>query len=257
MANIFKSLFGGAVGLDINDNLVVRGSKLILNNKGTPVEITSGGGGGGGTTIGSSTWAARGSGSAARELKVITDLGPPGGVLMMWDATNSYWRLMGATDLYEYLTLTAGSAGLSGTEQIVKQITLDAGILRCARTAIVRLEAAKDGTTDAATSVKLRIGAAPGAITDAQLMTSSNLSATSRVYLAECWVTPINATTLRLKSVTNGTRGWPDTGVTTAFPVDITVPNLDTNPLVLSLTVTMAGNTNVPQGAHMLVHMIP
>jgi hypothetical protein len=204
------------------------------------------------SSITSSTWAARGSGTATGELKRITDLGPTVGTLVMWDGT--YWHLIGATDVIQNFTLATGTTGTS--EQILKQITLPAGLLRLCRICIIRMEAAKDGTTDAATAVKVRLGAA-GTTSDTQLMTSSNLSAPSRVYLSETWITPTSATNVRLASVTNGTRGWPDTGVTTAFPVDITVADLDVNPLIVSFTVTMAGSTNSAQMAHCIVHMIP
>lgn len=204
----------------------------------------------------SSTWAARGSGSVVGEIKRITDVGPTGGTRMMWDGT--YWRLIAPLDIIFDTTLATGTASTS--EQILKQATIPAGLLRAGRTFVIRTVWAKDGTTDAYSNARIRIGAA-GTTADALLWNIALLTAGNRSGATDLWLFPSSATQLRVFANqnigTNAIVSWPNGGSAVAYPTNTTISDIDANALVVSASVQMAGTSNLGQVAHLAVELRP
>lgn len=199
----------------------------------------------------SSTWAARGAGSVVGEIKRITDIGPTGGSRMMWNGT--YWRLVARTFLSFDTTLASGTASTS--EQIIKQVTLPAGILRAGSVLTLLALFAKDGVTDAMTAARMRIGTA-GTTSDAQIYSSNVLGTSSRQLAIPTPLFVSSATQLRVLSQAS-TLTFSGAATSTAYPTNIAVSDVDANAFILSATTQMAGTTNLGQVAHLLVELNP
>lgn len=208
-------------------------------------------------TIGTSTWAARGSGSAVNELKWITDVGPPGGALFKWSTTpTDHWHLVAPCDLISDHTEVVGA--LNTDEQIGKQVVMPVGLPRAFRTFDVSGAFAKNGTTDAVTSNQFRIGGA-GTIADSVLYGPTGMIAGNRSISSSVVFHFPNTTTVRVASGQNMTSqsAWVHAGTAQAYPKDITVADYDANPLYISMCMKMAGSTNASQMTSFIVTMYP
>lgn len=210
--------------------------------------------GSGSTSITTATFAARGSGSSVGDKKRLTNaLFPAQGVETVWDGT--YWRVLAPTDVaFDTTVSTAGIA--SASEQVNKQLTLPAGLLRLGRSFAIRVLWTKSGTTDAATNVRLRIGTA-GTTADTQVFNTNGLGAANRSYATSSLFFANSATQLRALGTGTLAADWLGAGQSTTYPQNFTVADLDANALIVSTTYTMAGTTDTPNTAHMILTMFP
>lgn len=180
----------------------------------------------------------------------------PGGVPgLRWRHDGTLWRLDGSQDILIDLTPSAGA--LSTSEQVVKQwAAIPANFLRSLRYIRVQVLWSKSGTTDAATNVRLRLGTA-GTTADALLGLSSALIASNRSSATEAQLFAASATQMRAiarSSLASGTlAGFTGGGSTDVYPGNITVPDMSSNALTLSATMQMAGTTDTPTVAHLIV----
>lgn len=182
----------------------------------------------------------------------ITSGGVPG---LRWRHDGTLWRLDGSQDILIDLTPSAGA--LSTSEQVVKQwAAIPANFLRSLRYIRVQVLWSKSGTTDAATNVRLRLGTA-GTTADALLGLSSALIASNRSSATEAQLFAASATQMRAiarSSLASGTlAGFTGGGSTDVYPGNITVPDMSSNALTLSATMQMAGTTDTPTVAHLIV----
>jgi hypothetical protein len=155
--------------------------------------------------------------------------GGPGGVGIPLDYSTS-------------LATVAGTATLS--EQILKQIVIPAGTLFNCRYFGIRSVWTKSGTTDAATSVRIRLGTA-GTTADTVLVSSTGFSAASRAYSMENFLFAFDATTLRVMSLT-AINNFGNQTTTQVHPINTTVTNVQTTDLILSASAIMVGTTDTP-----------
>jgi hypothetical protein len=212
--------------------------------------------------IGSSTWALRGSGSAANALKWITDVGPTGGALFRWvTAGTPHWHVVAPTTLFMYTTLETSAADT--TEQIHpgKQYTFPIGLMRAGSYFAVHGLWAKNGGTDAATVNQFRLGPL-GTIADPALMVPQVLGSTNRSIADEKWFVLTSATNLRILSSqveASATIGaaWAGAPTTQVYPKDKAISDVDANAMILSMSIQLVGTTNLGQTAHMIVTLFP
>lgn len=145
-------------------------------------------------------------------------------------------------DFLPSLTTVAGTATVS--EQILKQIVIPAGLLFGCRYFSIKSIWSKSGVTDAATSLRYRLGTA-GTTADTVLVSSTGMSAAARAYSMEVFMFAADATTLRVASLT-AINSFTNQTTTQVHPINTTVTNVQTTDLILSASVTMAGTTDTP-----------
>ncbi|QAZ38432.1 hypothetical protein C1M51_02790 [Methylibium sp. Pch-M] len=191
---------------------------------------------------GSSTWAARGTGSRLGAMKTITDIGGPAGTLMRWDGT--YWVVIAPTRV---IFDTASSSGTtSGADQVIKTGTLPIGILRACRQFIIRVTFGKSAGSEASSFVRCRLGSA-GTTADTVLWENApGLASANRSWAAETTHILTTATNVRQIGPLN-VGGWSGGGTSFSFPQDKTVPDVDATALILSAGIDMSGTAETPQ----------
>jgi hypothetical protein len=136
---------------------------------------------------------------------------------------------------------TAGAA--SATEQILKQVTIPGSVLLAAKSFSIRVLWAKNGVVDACTC-RVKLGPL-GTVADPALMTHTNLGAAQRTVATESIFTAFNATTVRMMTATNTANYFVHTN-SVATPVDVTVSDLSTSNMILTLSIQPAGATDIP-----------
>jgi len=198
-------------------------------------------------------WASRPGSGTVGEIAFMSDIGPAG-VYMQWDGT--YWKVMAPIAIvFDITSQDAGS--LSASELVVKQATIPAGLLRSGRYFHIETMFGRNGTTDALTSPRLRIGSA-GTTSDAQVLLGLGISGAGRSMVAQIRLAPTSSTNLR--TISNLLLGYgytPVSGSNTAWPVDATVADLDSTALIVSATTQMAGTTNLGQVHQLTVTIHP
>lgn len=212
-------------------------------------------GGGGLLTDPTSTWAARGVGSAVGAVKLISDVGDTsaGGTLMRWNGT--YWRVLAPT--YAIHDPTPGANGdLTGNDQIVKSAAMPAGLLRACREFIIRATFGKSGNVDASSFVRVRLGPA-GTVADPFLWENNpGMASGNRFWAAE--TTHVLTSTTNVRQVGPlSLSGWFGGGGSFVSPQDKAVSDIDANALTLSLSVDMNGTTDAPQGLYLALLLMP
>lgn len=199
-------------------------------------------------------WASRPGSATTGEVALMTDIGPTGGTYMQWDGT--YWKVMAPTAIiFDITTQDAGS--LSTSELVVKQGTIPAGLLRAGRFADIEVICGRNGTTDALTTPRIRIGSA-GTTSDALALTMLGVSGSGRQGVGTIRFSPTSSTNLR--EISHPTLGYgyiPVSASNTVYPVDLTVANIDSTALIVSGTCQMAGTTNLGQWHVMIVTLHP
>lgn len=172
----------------------------------------------------------------------------PGGIKnTRWVYSDSKWRLNGPQDLMVDL---APSEGVTGTaEQVLKTYALPAGLLPSLRYMRTYCNFAKSGTTDAVPQSRLRMGSA-GSTSDKLIVSSSSFGASSRQYSLESYGFAASASQWRI--IHNGSTGL-GVGSTSAniYPNNISLTT--TAALYLSLSAQMAGSTDTPIAAHVII----
>lgn len=205
--------------------------------------------------IPAAVWASRATGTFDGQLCRISDIGAAPGTVMQWDNTGGFWKLLGITTVYANFTQTNGTA--TTPNQIVKQTSLPAGLLRCCRSVRVRMMFGKSGTTDAITNMRIIVGTA-GTTGDTIFgqgsMIAGNRSTGTMIEFFPASTTSIVQSGISLSEtggfVLTASSSPPQT--TTA-----TVSNTDTNPLYISGMVGMAGTTDTPAVWDFVIDLIP
>lgn len=201
-----------------------------------------------------STWAARGSGTAVGQIKRISDIGPTEGTLMVWGGT--YWKLLYPATLFLDTTLYTAST-LDTNENVLLSWLMPAGLLRCARKWDVFMVFAKDGTTNTEGS-RFRIGtAATSGATSISVLSGGTFSASSRSGMFETHFTMTSATNLSVLANPNRTSSWSGAASATTEPQDVTISDVDANALYMVWSTTMNGASDHGQLQQVIVHAWP
>lgn len=199
-----------------------------------------------------STWAARGAGTFVGQLKLMTDIGNSPGTLMQWDGT--FWKILGRCTAYFDTAQANGTA--SGTQQVLKQFSAPAGLLRCCRYVQFRALFGKSGATDAFTSASLKVGTL-GTTSDGQLCAASQAN-TVRSYGLTSSVFFGTTTVTQLGGVSNTNDGFSATSSTSPPHTNLnTISSIDSNPVFFSATAQLGGTTDTPQAWDMMVELVP
>lgn len=172
----------------------------------------------------------------------------PGGVKnTRWVYSDGIWRLHGPQDLLVDLVPSTGVTGT--TEQLLKTYVLPAGLLPSLRYMRTYCNFAKSGSTDAVSLARLRIGPA-GSTSDTAIVSSSTFGASARQYAMESYGFAASATQWR--QIYNGVSGLGSGNVSSgAYPWNVSLNT--TVGLYLSLTAQMAGATDTPTVAHVII----
>lgn len=147
-------------------------------------------------------------------------------------------------------TTVSANTTAGTTEQILKQYSLPSGTLRNFNYFVLRILWTKSGTTDAATSCRIRIGTA-GTTSDTQFVSATGFIGGSRAYATETYFFASSDTQLRFLA-RNATGGWGEATTSAAYPLNTTVSTMS-GPLTLSLSMQMAGATDLGAVAHVIL----
>lgn len=199
-----------------------------------------------------STWAARGSGSTVGQSKLISDIGGAAGTTVRWDGT--YWRVTAPT--FFVFDLTLNTEGAVTTDVILKQATLPAGLLRLGRVVQFFVQFAKNNTSAALNDVSILLGPL-GTMADPAIVSSAQFIAANRSYGVNPMMTVIDATTLRSLGRQDAISDFTGLAITSPYPKNVTISDLDANALVLSASVRSASTATAGQVAHMLMEISP
>lgn len=165
-----------------------------------------------------------------------------------WFYDGSAWRLDGAQDL---LVDASPSVGIASTaEQILKQVTVDPGVLLALRYFTIRTVVAKSGITDAMSAFRVRFGA-NGTTSDFALLGDSALTAPNRQRATEMPMFATSPTVVR--HYTNGFGGGTAQSLTgQAYPAQTTVASM-LSAVKISFSAQMAGTTDTPTMVSVLI----
>ena len=178
-------------------------------------------------------------GDRRRTVAPVTSGGTP---YLRWVHDGALWRLDGPQLLIADLVPTTGVAGTS--EQNLKQILLPANFWPSVRYFVMWVVSAKTGTTDAWTSIRLRMGSNGGA-GDVAVCSSVSGQASGRQYGVQFEGFTPTATTFQPIFGGQGF-GLPVGGtVGVAHPAQTTIPGIS-GAVHLSLSTQMAGATDTP-----------
>lgn len=162
------------------------------------------------------------------------------------------WRLLAPSDLVVDFTPVTGIANTS--EQILKQVTIPAGLLRALRYFSVRALFAKSGTSETAT-FRARLGTA-GTTSDQSIMSNnSSLASTNRSATVDGPFFAASATQLRgvSRDSSFGSGSFNAGATSVVYPVNYTIANMDSNVLTLSLSLTMSAGVETGTIAHLIL----
>lgn len=182
----------------------------------------------------------------AGTIALVTDLGQAS---TMFVSNGTYWRVTAPADVS--FTSTSANGTLSASDQIIRTVTLPVGILRAGRSFSVKAVFGRAGTTDAATTCTLRLGTA-GTTADAAIFSSALLTETNKTLAVSPLFYLTSATNVRLLGSQTGLEDFSGAASTVAYPVDVTVANVDSSTLKLSAGMQMAGTTDLPS-VHALI----
>ena len=186
--------------------------------------------------------------TTGRQLRVAAPVIAGGIAYTRWIYTSGGWRLDGEQQL---LADYVPASGLAQTaRQIVKTVTISAGLLTKLRTFRCYAEVFKSGTTDAVSAIDFRLGA--GLTSDSVMSSSAGLIAASRKYAFDSIVVPVSATQLRY--IFSGASGYGSGASTSqAYPVNITTVNTDAADSMLTVQVSMSGAVDIPGVANFII----
>lgn len=201
---------------------------------------------------GESTWANRGSGSRNGAIKYITDLADSG-LHMRWNGT--YWRVTAPVDVVLNTTTVTGDT--TGNAQVLKQSLIPAGLLRACRYFNSWGVFGKNGTVDAATQNRVRLGTA-GASPDTIIQALTGMSASHRSFSYETLFYVASSTSISIlcsQALTGA--AFTNAGTGAAHPITSSIADIDANALYLSQEIDLAGTSDAPQGFHMGLRLYP
>ena len=165
-----------------------------------------------------------------------------------WFYDGAVWRLAGVQDLFVDASPSVGIA--STAEQILKQVTVDPGVLLALRYFTIRTVVAKSGITDAMSVFRIRCGA-NGTISDLTLLADTALTAANRQRANELPLFATSPTVVR--HYTNGFGGGTAQSLTSqAYPAQATVASM-LSAVKISFSAQMAGTTDTPVAASVII----
>lgn len=162
-----------------------------------------------------------------------------GGTTMIWNGTR--WRpLSGVVTLDAIDTANVGTTGTAEQQLNPNRIAIPAGLMVNGDRIRVITSASKSGASDSCT-LRLRFGA-NGTVADTLLTTISSLAASNQSYNDIFDYKRISATQVQQQ----GNQTFKGASVA-AYPAAITVANMDSNAMFLTISGQMAtGTTEVP-----------
>lgn len=171
-----------------------------------------------------------------------------GGTWFQWDGANNRWVLSFTKDIIFDTTAAPGVASIS--EQFLKQYTIPAGLLMALRSWSIKVVAYKSATTETQT-LRVRLGSA-GNATDANLGAAA--THTSRSFALERqFFCPDNTTVRALAGQAFTAAQWSNSSLNTAYPQNVTVPDMSTTDLFLTISVTQSAAVEIPGVAHVIL----
>lgn len=165
-----------------------------------------------------------------------------------WFYDGVAWRLDGPQDLFIDASPSVGIA--STAEQILRQVTVDPGVLLALRYFTIRTVVAKSGITDAMSAYRVRFGA-NGTTSDFTLLGDAALTAANRQRANEIPLFATSPTVLRHYTNGFGT-GTAQSAVSQAYPSQVTVANM-LYAVKISFSAQMAGTTDAPTMASVII----
>ena len=197
------------------------------------------------------TWAARPlAGIAAGLAGRVTDVGLSPGAPVVWDGAK--WVLSSPIEL---LAASSGDGASSTAEQILRQITVPAGLLRACRSLTVQAMLGKTGTTGTLTP-RVRIGAA-GTLADATNPVATSVAATNLTASFQFGYFVENATTLRRMGSYGGSAFLWGNPSSSAYPEELIVADVDTNALIFSASMQAASAADIVRVNRFSVTLLP
>ncbi len=164
--------------------------------------------------------------------------GVAGGLILVWNG--SRWRPVGTNALLDAIdTANVGVTGTAEQQLNPNHISAPAGLFVNGDRMRVIVSASKNGTSDSAT-LRLRFGPT-GTTADQLLTTISSLSTSNQSYNDVFEFKRNSATSIQQQ----GAQTFKGASAS-AYPPDVTVANMDVNPMFLSVTAQMANGTEIP-----------
>lgn len=200
--------------------------------------------------LGYFTWAQRPNAATVpvRSRFCCTDVGV-GGMSYWWsDGTN--WRVMAPTDIL--FDTTPVVLGASASEQLAKSFLIQAGLLTSARYFSMKMLITKVGTTDSV-NPKLRLGTAADLSGASIFSFGSLVGAANASGSVESLQFATSSTQVRRLGAQSGNAAWNGAGSNTAYPQNVTVSDMSTNPLYLVVSTQNSGATDQSGIAHFIV----
>jgi hypothetical protein len=200
--------------------------------------------------IPSSTWAARGTATNGA-LKWITDHGPTPW-LARGDGT--YWVAVAPTLIGVDIVPATGPGDT--TENALKVLTFQPGILRAGRLLRIWALGGKTNTSNAGSQNRLKIGT-NGSPADTTLHSPTAMTSGQQSIPLNATFAITSATQLRRFGNQNATvADFSNAGVSTAYPVNVTIPDIDANTIYLSLCMQASNGASPVEGYHLAAELV-
>lgn len=179
---------------------------------------------------------------------LVTDLGTGGtGILVRWGSSG--WRI--PYDQPLALDTTRITATATTSEVVVKQVLLPAGFSTLLSGMRIEMGWEKSGTTAAAPSCRLRIGAA-GTTADQSVLNTGALTAGNRSLSGARTLHFSDASTLQNSGAQSlSSPDFAFTGAVGAYPVQATINDTSATDTYISMCMQIAATTDLP-GAYYL-----
>ena len=211
-------------------------------------EAGQGSGGSPGSIVSSMLWAARPTPAAALgQILRFTDVGGgnpgPSGGLFLWSNGTRYRPIGGAVALDEVDTPNVGLANTLEQQLNPNHVAIPAGLLQDFDRIRLRISASKNGSSDSAT-IRLRYGPL-GTAADALIATIPAPAVANQSFGVMIDFKRLSNTSWR--QLGNADPSQSMLGSSTGAPASaVTVANMDTNAMFLSITMQMTVGSEIP-----------
>lgn len=245
---------GAAAGITVGTSPIASGTngRVLYDNSGVVGELATTGSGSAvlataptfttSITFPSVAWASVPAAGTAGKLVRVSNMGPNGG-LMMDDGTR--WRPVGGC--FTYSTLNTPSSSISNSDTVVFTSTaFPANFLKVGDRLRLWYQQTRSGTTDVA-NLAVRLGTA-GTTADAVILGGAAVSSIGSTNVTVAVVTSLivkDATTLTQLGNTSGVNSGQgySASSTSNSAGDVTISNITSNALILSMSINTAQNT--------------
>jgi hypothetical protein len=188
----------------------------------------------------------------------ITDLTscPPPGLTLVYSSTTTSWHPPYAQIFY--LDRTQAEGDTTGADQCLKSILLPSKLFVKAHFDL-QITFGKDGGTDSASNVRLRIHTAASSTSGNVMFNSAGWTTVGHLSYSVWNRYTMTSTTAMAREGLSGTNAPFDVGgATNATQEAITVPaNLSTTDNYINLCVDMSGTTNKPRVNYVCLTVLP